>query len=129
MSTHHVFCYGSLMYPQVWQRVVDGRYERQHATVRGYQRYALRHASYPGLRPALGAAVAGVLYLDVGARDLHQLDAFEGEEYERIAVARDGATYTASAYLYRDAFAHRVLETVWDAAFFEAYHLPRFLTR
>lgn len=120
------------MYPQVWQRVVDGRYERRRVTVRAYRRYALRHVTYPGLRPEPGAVAEGVLYLDVQRSDLRQLDVFEGDEYERVSVtceAKNGAAYDAFAYLYRDAFAHHVLNAEWDAALFEAYHLPGFLTR
>ncbi|GAB5521458.1 MAG: hypothetical protein RhofKO_37090 [Rhodothermales bacterium] len=132
LMPHHVFCYGSLMYPSVWRRVVRGRYDQQRVTVHGYQRYALRHASYPGLRSAPEAKVEGVLYLDIRRDDVRRLDAFEGNEYEQITVAcitSDGVAHEAFAYLYRARYAHRVLGDVWDAAAFETHHLPCFLTR
>ena len=99
----HVFTYGSLMFPQVWQRVVRGDYRSAPACADGYARYALAGETYPGMVAQPGASVQGVLYFDVGPADVAALDAFEGVEYRRgtIAVAlASGETVEADTYIY-----------------------------
>lgn len=81
--SHHIFTYGSLMFPEVWQRVVRGNYLSAPAVVLDHARYALRGETYPGMIAEVGGAVPGVLYFEVDAQDVALLDAFEGVEYRR----------------------------------------------
>jgi gamma-glutamylcyclotransferase (GGCT)/AIG2-like uncharacterized protein YtfP len=101
----HVFTYGSLMFPEVWQRVVRGHYRAEPATLAGYSRHALAQRDYPGMVVAaeLAARVEGVLWRDVDDADLARLDQFEGEQYERIEVTvqlATGLALQAGTYLY-----------------------------
>lgn len=98
-----VFTYGSLMFAQVWQRVVHGRYRSEPAVAAGYVRLAIAGVDYPAMVARSGASVPGVLYFDVDARDMAALDAFEGADYCRVPLqvaTASGATLTAHAYLY-----------------------------
>lgn len=98
-----VFTYGSLMFAQVWQRVVRGRYRSEPAVAADYIRLAIAGVDYPGMIARVGASVPGVLYFDVDARDMVALDAFEGADYRRVQLqvtAASGATLAAHAYLY-----------------------------
>ena len=81
--SHHIFTYGSLMFAEVWQRVVRGSYRSAPATIVDHARYALRGETYPGMIAEAGGTVLGVLYFAVDAQDLALLDAFEGTEYRR----------------------------------------------
>ena len=99
----HVFTYGSLMFPQVWERVVRGRYRSVRATLDGFARYAILGETYPGMVPETGAQVEGVLYFDVDKDDLAALDAFEGVEYRRDKVSinsESGVIVDAYTYIY-----------------------------
>lgn len=101
--TVHVFTYGSLMFPQVWERVVRGRYRSARGTLAGFARYAIEGETYPGMVAEAGAQVKGVLYFDVGPEDLAALDAFEGIEYRRDKVAvraESGERVEAHTYVY-----------------------------
>lgn len=101
----HVFTYGSLMFPEVWQRVVHGHYASQSARIDGHQRYAVSGDTYPGIVIQAGASVAGLLYRDIEAADLATLDHFEGDGYRRIglqATTDDGAQVAVQTYLFRD---------------------------
>lgn len=118
--TCHVFTYGSLMFPKVWEKVVRGRYRRAAAVLAGHARYAIVDACYPGMVRKIGASVEGVLYFDVDQPDLARLDAFEGAEYRRGAVSvrvPDGAQVQVETYLYIRP--QRLLSTEWDAANFD----------
>jgi gamma-glutamylcyclotransferase (GGCT)/AIG2-like uncharacterized protein YtfP len=98
-----VFTYGSLMFAQVWQRVVRGRYQSEPAVAADYVRLAIAGVDYPGMIARAGASVPGVLYFDVDARDIAALDTFEGADYRRVPLqvtTASGVALAAHAYLY-----------------------------
>ncbi|MGZ5781655.1 MAG: gamma-glutamylcyclotransferase family protein, partial [Burkholderiaceae bacterium] len=68
--SHHIFTYGSLMFPQVWQRVVRGQYHSANAIVSGYARYTIVGETYPAIIEQAGATVHGVVYFDVDEQDV-----------------------------------------------------------
>ena len=98
----HIFTYGSLMFSEVWQRVVAGSYASDSATLRGYRRYAVKHDTYPGIIAQTNGAVTGLIYYNVSSPDVTALDHFEGDQYRRIevdATAPDGTTRLVQTYL------------------------------
>jgi len=127
----NVFTYGSLMYPQVWDRVVKGRYRGAAALLRGFRRCALRGLTYPGAVPDAGAQVVGRVYFDVDPDDLARLDAFEASEYRReeVIVSRPdepaGACVRAQVYVYLEW--SRLDARDWDAQRFEREQLAGFV--
>lgn len=121
----HIFTYGSLMFPEVWQRVVQGRYRFAPAAVDSYARFAIAGETYPGMVARAGATVCGVLYFDVDAFDVATLDAFEGEDYRRetVRVAPDGGgSVEAGAYIYL--LPQKLLESPWEP---ERFQMERFI--
>ncbi len=123
--TAHVFTYGSLMFREVWTRVVRSDYRTLRGTVTEHARFAVRHADYPGMVPQAGARVDGVLYLDVDDEDLARLDRFEGEDYRRVlvdVVADDDVVRAAQTYLF--SAGDRLLPEAWRA---EAFAMQRFI--
>jgi gamma-glutamylcyclotransferase (GGCT)/AIG2-like uncharacterized protein YtfP len=121
----HIFTYGSLMFPQVWERVVRGHYRSTPATITGFARYALAGATYPGMVAQSGGSVAGVLYFDVDPPDVDALDAFEGAEYrrDRLTVRLDSGTeIAADSYIFLQPL--RLSEQPWRP---EAFQMERFL--
>ncbi|MFN3305354.1 MAG: gamma-glutamylcyclotransferase family protein [Roseateles sp.] len=132
MTTAHCFTYGSLMWADIMARVCGREFSAEPATLAGHRRHPVRGQDYPGLRAAPGGVVPGRLYRDVDAQAWVRLDAFEGEEYERVAVRvalADGSTLPAQVYRFRDAFAQRLLPGDWDAAAFAREGHARFSAR
>lgn len=122
-----IFTYGSLMFPQVLQRVVRGTYRCAPATVNGYARFAVLGQDYPGMVALPESAVRGVLYFDVGAADIALLDAFEGEAYRRDkldAVLDDGSIIAAAAYIHIDK--SNLSQAPWDP---DRFRIERFIER
>jgi gamma-glutamylcyclotransferase (GGCT)/AIG2-like uncharacterized protein YtfP len=120
-----VFTYGSLMFTQVWQRVVRGRYRSEPAIAAEHVRLAIAGVDYPAMVARSGASVPGVLYFDVDARDIAALDAFEGADYRRVPLqvaTASGATLTAHAYLYLPA--QNLSESPWLP---QAFDVARFI--
>ena len=126
----HVFTYGSLMFARVWQRVVRGQHAQRAARLQGFERRAVRGRTYPAIVACGGGTVDGRLYLDVDDDDLHRLDVFEGDEYERQTLTvrlLDGSAHgvTAQAYAWRDPSGLLIHD--WDSAWFERHALDGFL--
>ena len=121
----HVFTYGSLMFPAIWQRVVRGSYRSMPAVLTDHARFALIDDTYPGVVAQPGATVEGVLYWDVAAADIAALDAFEGDEYRREDVAVSigaGRTMIAGTYLFLAR--HRLSDQAWAP---DGFRMARFI--
>jgi len=120
-----VFTYGSLMFPEVWHRVVRGDYRSAQATLAGHARFALKDETYPGVVVQPESEVAGLLYFDVSAADVAALDAFEGHEYRRVPVGvrlDSGEIVDAQTYLYL--LPEKLSDSPWMP---EAFQMERFI--
>lgn len=94
-TTASLFCYGTLMAPEVMRtllgRAVPGRSAHLVPSTRGgggYRRHPVRGRAYPGLivHAAMAAPpVRGVLFDDLSDADMRRLDRFEGVEYVKEA--------------------------------------------
>lgn len=118
-SGMHLFVYGTLMFEEVWQALVEGRYITEPARILNYRRTRVVEDVYPVIRPAATSkAVPGILYRDIGARDLRKLDEFEGEQYERRLVqaltAGSFRPVRAQTYVLKDEFQHLATQAPWD---------------
>jgi gamma-glutamylcyclotransferase (GGCT)/AIG2-like uncharacterized protein YtfP len=121
----NVFTYGSLMFAEVWTRVVRGQYRQSLAVAHGYRRYAVRDETYPGMIPDGQAEVGGVVYFNVNPADLEALDAFEGEDYCRAEIMLrlpDGGLLQAQTYLYLPT--EKLSGASWEP---ESFQMQRFL--
>ncbi len=127
----HVFTYGSLMYEQIWNLVVEGVYQKSTATISGYIRRTVMGEDYPALLSQTGAAATdGILYFNVTGADLCRLDEFEGRYYARKlepVVVENGSTFSAEVYVFKDRYLHLVSPNEWDPAHFEAVGMSRFI--
>ena len=113
----NIFTYGSLMFSEVWNKVVQGNYYSSSATLQGYRRFCIKNQSYPGLRQTGGQdKVSGIVYLDINNQDLKLLDAFEGGYYERVPVTVDleNSSINSHVYLIRDQYLYLATENQWD---------------
>jgi len=126
----HIFTYGSLMFPAVWQRVVRGEYVSSEAWLSGFERRAVRGATYPCLIPSeLSPPVEGLLYYDVNYVDLKRLDEFEGEQYQRLLVACElsgGNKIDAFTYIWSVENSCQV-GGEWDLSWFQEQGIALFL--
>jgi gamma-glutamylcyclotransferase (GGCT)/AIG2-like uncharacterized protein YtfP len=99
----HVFTYGTLMFPEVWQAVVGREFATVEGGVRGFSIYRVRDAAFPGIISTGDTnSVRGVVYLDVDEPSVARLDVFEDDFYERQSISiacDDGSLRDAHAYI------------------------------
>ena len=129
----NVFCYGSLMFSEVWNRIVKGSYPSKLGLVKGYERRKVKGVTYPCLiKNNDRKKVEGVIYFDVDKQDLLKLDQFEGAEYERIgevAYLKNGGCVEVELYLWRNKYLNLVETEQWDVQWFETVGISLFLNR
>ena len=127
-ETLNLFTYGSLMYPQVWQRVVRGSYTSSEAKIHGFRRLRLRDELYPVLVVAKGAPpLLGRIYYQVSATDVKRLDDFETNAYVRVTISATVNGIAIPAHGYAGRHSAEVINQDWDPANFEQFGMRRFL--
>lgn len=128
----HCFTYGSLMCEDIFTAVTGLTLSPLPAQLAGYTRHPVIGTDYPGIRPAEGESVSGMLYLDVPHDGLARLDQFEGDEYLRECVQvrlSDGRIESAWVYVFHPDQRERLAAGDWDFERFLAEGKARFLQR
>jgi gamma-glutamylcyclotransferase (GGCT)/AIG2-like uncharacterized protein YtfP len=124
----HLFTYGSLMFEDVWNRLVRGHYLSQHATLNGFARRSVKEDEYPVIFQA-NEQVEGVVYYDISAEDMVILDAFEGEYYARQEVELwvKNEPIRACVYVLKEEHFDIIDPKPWSEALFATEGIKRFL--
>ena len=132
----HVFTYGTLMEPAVMEVVTGRRFVSRPAVLRGYARFRIRGAVYPGIIVTPGAVTEGAVYRDVDAVSAARLDTFEGETYDRVGVGIEvdaGSSASppvrAEVYVITPSQRSRLSSDAWDPEQFRRQHLGAYLQR
>ncbi|CAA0406380.1 AIG2-like protein A [Arabidopsis thaliana] len=86
LQLHNVFVYGSFQDPDVINVMLDRTLEIVSATLPGFQRFRLKGRLYPCIVPSEKGEVHGKVLMGVTSDELENLDAVEGNEYERVTV-------------------------------------------
>lgn len=126
----NVFVYGSLMFDEVWARLLKGHYSKMHASLDGYKRVSISGEVYPGLRRLRGCKAEGILVFGLRDVDIKILDKFEGKYYTRKSVSvsvADNNHYASEVYVIRDKYKYMLSKSDWLPARFRTRHLNQFL--
>lgn len=130
MRRKNLFVYGSLMYHQVWSRLLKGRHARQPAQLLDHKRVCIHGEYYPALIADSGSSVQGMLVSDLTVRDIKVLDEFEGRYYQRISVTVSTATahgVACDVYLFRNKYRHLLSDREWSNETFRSKYLSKFI--
>ncbi|MBN1360194.1 MAG: gamma-glutamylcyclotransferase [Sedimentisphaerales bacterium] len=129
----HLFVYGSLMFEEVWSRLVRGSYVKRTARLHGFSRRKVRDDVYPVIfRSHEPDWVDGLVYLHVTDEDIRRLDFFEGDVYDRqnhTVLVEQAEKIVAAVYVLKDDYYHMTDATDWDPAWFAREGLGLFLGR
>lgn len=125
----NLFVYGSLMFDEVWKRLVSGDFERTPARLAGYRRLKIKNEEYPGLVKDVGV-VRGILCKGVDEQTMKRLDEFEADCYERVdgvVLTDDGKEIPAAYYEVKDTHRGLLEQADWDEEAFRRAGLARFI--
>lgn len=127
----HLFTYGTLTFPEVWDRISIGMFPSRPAILRGYSMFRVKDAVYPGIiRSDAVSEVHGVLYDDLDEDTLFELDTYESSFYDRLPVkvmVAEGAEVECHAYIVPDSRKDLLTDERWDKEWFRAHELQRYL--
>ncbi|MBM9511314.1 gamma-glutamylcyclotransferase family protein [Desulfogranum marinum] len=130
MGKEALFCYGTLQSPLVMKAVTGTAYDGTEAILHDWARYRVEKTEYPGIRVEDGGAVFGKLYWGIDEEAFVQLDAFEGDKYERLVVPitlPDGTVQDAWAYAFKNEYLNLLSTDPWDFDRFMQNGLERFI--
>lgn len=135
METHgtkHIFTYGSLMFPEVWERVVNRHYKHREAHTVGLLRRKISNSTYPvAFAGDPDDVLDGRLYLNVRPADLERLDRFEGDYYERkpilVTTGQDETKISADVFLLKPKYNLLAGPEDWSPRHFQKHELQRFI--
>ncbi len=120
----NLFAYGTLMWPEVITAVIGRCPAGEPAMLPGYRRLRVKGEHYPVIVRSAGDAVEGIVYCGLTAAEFERLDAFEGEEYDRIAVSI--GQVKASVYVLSEEWKHIADSMPWFPEQLSAEHLAAF---
>jgi gamma-glutamylcyclotransferase (GGCT)/AIG2-like uncharacterized protein YtfP len=121
-----LFVYGSLLFPDVLQVLIDRDPEREPAAVDGWRVVALPDVVYPTLIRDGDGFAAGDLLIGLTPAEWQTLDTFEASGYDLAPVrTRDGQ----AAYTYAEPAADTNGRQPWDAQHFGTAHLTAYVER
>jgi len=116
MVNRNLFAYGTLMCEDIFRSVAGCLPGYVPALLKGYRRFRVTAELYPGIIEESSSQVQGIVYFNLGDDAWKQLDAFEGEQYERIFVTAqtDTGSVPAATYLFRRQFRHQLSTDSWE---------------
>lgn len=125
-----LFCYGTLMFPEVMQLLTGGHFESVAADLEDYGCYTVNGHTFPGIVGEAGAVTHGLVYAGIGDSLLRKLDRYEGDLYERVRVCAtdpEGRPLQAWTYVIPQASRGLLSKQAWDRHTFEREHLKAYL--
>jgi gamma-glutamylcyclotransferase (GGCT)/AIG2-like uncharacterized protein YtfP len=128
----NLFTYGTLMFPEIWERVVGRGFATLPATLSGYAVFRVAHGVYPVMVAAgADARVRGLIYRDVDAAAMSLLDEYESDLYDRVAVsaAADDGLVKCEAYVLPADRRSYASDQPWEADKFRRESLAVYLRR
>ena len=128
--THSLFAYGTLQAPGIMERLLQRSIDTPEAAVlHGFQRTQVKHAPFPGIQPAETHQTQGAIYTNLTDNDLHTLDHYEGDLFQRIQVIAQTATSPFRCWVYVIKPEHRdkLSKQDWSLSTFIENDLDNFL--
>ena len=121
---NNLFVYGTLLCEDIFMKVSRCRRRGVSCILEDYRRFRVRGEHYPGIIPAPGNRVEGLLYVNIPQPAWSRLDRYEGDMYRRRPVQVEllaGGLEKAFAYVVQPEFTPCLEWRAWD--------LNEFLTR
>jgi len=118
------------MIPDVMCAVTTSEFRFINATLRGYARFTVKGASYPGIIPATDAVTEVIVYFNVDELSLERLDEFEGDLYQRTPIRAETekeAILNAETYVIKPEYRGYLSSRGWDVEEFVQNNLEAFL--
>ncbi|CAF2272991.1 hypothetical protein BRARA_D00987 [Brassica rapa] len=127
---HNVFVYGSFQEPEVVKVMLDRTPEIISVTLPGFKRFRLKGRLYPCVIPSEDGEVHGKLLMGLTDEELENVDAVEGNEYERVTVGvvreDNSEKMTVKTYIWINKDDPDI-DGEWDFEEWKQLHMKKFI--
>lgn len=116
LPMNNLFAYGTLQCREVMIKVTGRLFPFLPGELYEYRCRSIHGVFFPGMIPAQGAVVHGLVYFDISEQAWQLLDLFEGEMYERTPVnviLPCRTSVQADTYLVRPEYYGLLEKTDW----------------
>ena len=98
----HLFIYGTLLFPELVEKLTGKRFYSIPAILKGYKRFAVKGCDYPAIIADIKFDVHGVLLLNVDEKSMGLLTYYEGRDYvkSKVEVISEKQNYDAVAFVW-----------------------------
>lgn len=114
-----LFCYGTLLFPDIMLAVIHRLPRSYPATLHDYACCRLHGHNYPAIVSETGVCTRGRVYTGLRPADLGRLDAYEGDLYQRVRLRLTGLRGRRQCtwvYMLKPARRHRLSSKIWIPA-------------
>jgi gamma-glutamylcyclotransferase (GGCT)/AIG2-like uncharacterized protein YtfP len=121
----NIFIYGTLMYPDIWERCVRNIYASKDAQVRGFKCLKVKQEVFPALIQSRDheEVVAGKVYLEVNEQDFSRVKDFIGKHFQVsdgvCFVAEEATPIACKNFIWRSEYRSLLSHEPWEKAWFE----------
>lgn len=126
----HLFVYGPLFFPEVWEMITPCRFTMVSAMLDGYACLRVKGQQSPALVSLPSAVTDGFLYKDVDDEIIARIDGIHGSRYQRQNVKvmiENGDKSVAATHVLKSKYIHLVLKQTWNAEVFRKNHIKKFI--
>lgn len=111
----NLFVYGTLLFPEILQKITGKNFGSGEATLPGYRRHAVKNCDYPAIIQNKNEKVEGKLILNVDDESMKLLSDYEGEEYKKaeVEVQSGDSKIMAVVFVWCDSL-DKLMENDWD---------------
>jgi gamma-glutamylcyclotransferase (GGCT)/AIG2-like uncharacterized protein YtfP len=125
-----LFVYGTLMFPEIREKLTGKTFKTSPALLSGYRRTKVKDADYPAIVKNPDAEVEGILLEDVDEQTIEILSFFEGDEYKTQYVEVFSGNRKIPALTFVWATREKLLPGEdWDITEFEAGSLNLYVKK
>ena len=125
-----IFVYGSLMFDEVWDSLVKGKFQKSDGQLQGFQRFSIHGEYYPAIVRKNDSHVKGKIISGLSNKHMNILDDFEGHYYQRSKVkVWQGSTnpMLCDAYIFKGKYHHRLSRKEWNPENFHKHQIKLFM--
>lgn len=124
----NLFVYGSLLFPEIRDRLVGKKVEIIDAKLNGFKRVCVLGEDYPALTRKKGHTVQGELLLDIDDPTMKLLTLFEGDEYDlkHVTAELSDKQVLAHAFLWKTGLEY-TLDSEWGLKNFRKESLAHYI--
>ncbi|CAF1858797.1 hypothetical protein Bca4012_032454 [Brassica carinata] len=127
---HDVFVYGSFQEPDIVNIMLERTPEIISVTLPGFKRFRLKGRLYPCIVPSEAGEVHGKALMGLTDKELSNLDAVEGNEYEKVTVEvvrkENSAKMIVKTYIWINKNDPDMYGE-WDFEEWKQLHMPKFM--